>query len=331
MEKLWKNASVLKIFLFFLILSSAVFWSELRENKDWAPSYIKMHHTIDQMKTRQAGEWLSKEQQKRQNFENTELTMEELRALDRISCEIEALENYDAYRKSIQEQYKKKLSISVFANSDWNQENYMQKIAETYEKLEINAPMKLQPYLGTETLLNFYAGDLLAIVFLLCLVGISFLQEEKSGKLDFALTMANGKEKLFAAKIITIYGSFVIYMLLTFSINLILETSLFGKISFSAAIQSLPQLYSVPYAWTIGQYLLAYLCLKILAASILIAFTAAFAKFTKSTAATAAGMAFVIGCSIWAYEFLPGDGWKAILRLWNVWTLPKRQCRYRKL
>lgn len=319
-KKLWKNASVFKIFLFFLILSCAVFWGELRETKEWTPAYLKMHNTVDPMKPGEAGEWLSKKQQKQQDFENPKLTMREWRALDRIACETEAINNYDAYRESIQNRYAKSQSISVFSNSDRNQEQYMKKIAKTYEALEVNAPMKLQPYLGIEHLLNFYAGDLLAIVFLLCLVNVVFLQEKKNGKMDFALTMMNGKERLFTAKIVTVYGSFAIYILLSFFINLLIETTLFGRISFQAAIQSLPELYSVPYAWTIGQYVFIYLGLKLLAAGILTALAATLSKQSDSAFITAGGMAVILGVSIWAYEYLQGDGVKAILRLWNIWT-----------
>lgn len=320
-RKLWKDFSVLKIVLFFILISSLIFWGEMKKNEEWTSEYLKMHTAVDNGKQKDANAWLAEEKTKQENPEGNMSDFGTKKALECIGQEMEALENYDAYRESIQNRYEKNQSISIFSDSDGNQERYMRKIARTYEELQVEAPMKLQPYQGIQGLLNFYAGDILAVVFLIYVVSVVFLQEDKAGKTEFAQTTLHGGGLMFGAKVLTAYGSMALYILITFFVNLMLETAVFGAISFSAAIQSIPDLFAVPYAWTIGQYIGMYLCLKMAAAFLITAAAVALAKWTASEALTAAGLAGFVGMSIWAGSFLSGDGGQAVLRLWNVWSM----------
>lgn len=314
-KKLWKNASVLKIFLFFLLLSGIVFWGELDKNREWIPEYLKMHGLLEEEQGG-AAEWV--EQKK---ASQSAAGYEQWKALEQIGREVEAQNGYAAYRESIQNRYEKGREISIFADPDSDRNAYGKRIAQAYEKLDIQAPMELHPYLGVEQLLDFYAGDLLAAVFLIYLTGVVFLQEEKAGKSEFALTMFHGNVRLFLAKAFVVYSSLTVYMLLIFVLNFMLASAKFGGIACMAAIQGVPGYYAVPYAWTIGQYLLACMGLKLLAAAVLTALAVAIAKRFCSVILTAAGTACILGLGIWFCNSSVGGGLWEAGRIWNVWSL----------
>lgn len=319
-KKLWKNASVLKIVLFFIFLSGAVFWGELETDMEWIPEYLSIHKTVDIMTQNEAETWLKTQREEVGNIEYSGENYAREEALECIGSEIEALQNYGSYRASIQNQFKKNQEISIFSDSNVNQGSYMKKIADTYKQLSVNAPMKLQPYLGMERFYHFYVGDILSVILLLFLVSVVFIQERKNGKSDFAQTMPNGRGRIYAAKTAAVCGSMTGYIILTSGLNLIIENVIFGNLTFSAAAQSIPDLYSVPYAWTIGWYTVLFLFIKILGLFLLSAIAIWLARISGSEIITAAGLTMVTGLSAWMAAGGPGEGIQSVLRCWNIWS-----------
>lgn len=318
-KKLWKNASVLKIVLFFVALSGVVFWGEIAKDREWTPAYLQMHETLDGMEIEEAKTRIAEERKQRSTQEDAELDWAFSRAAECVEKELEALGEYEAYRESIQNRYEQNQSISIFADEE--KDAYMGKIASKYEQLSIQAPMKLAPYAGVQKVLEAYAGDVLAIVLLLYLVSVVFIQEEKSGKTDFARTMVKGNRALFLAKVFTVYGSILLYLIGIFLLNLLLANVVYGDVLFSVAVQSVPGLYAVPYAWTLGQYLIAVVCLKGLAAVVLTAITVLLAKWRSSEIQVSFLLILFLGISIWSGSYFAGDGISSVLRIWNVWSL----------
>lgn len=318
-KKLWKNASVLKIVLFFVILSGVVFWGEIAKDREWTPAYLQMHAVLDEMDIEDAKKWIVEEKERRSTQEDTEFDRAFSRASEYVEKELEALGEYEAYREAIQNRYEQNQSISIFA--DEAKDVYMGKIASKYEQLSIQAPMKLKPYAGVQKVLESYVGDVLAIVLLLYLVSVVFIQEEKSGKTDFACTMVRGNRALFFAKAATVYGSMLMYLIGIFLLNMALANIVYGEISFSMAVQSVPEFYAVPYAWTIGQYLLVAVCMKGMAAVVLTALTVFLAKWRSSEIQVSFLLIFFLGISMWAGNSFVGDGMASVFRIWNVWSL----------
>ncbi len=313
-KKLWKNASVFKMLLFFLILSCILFWGELTKEKEAYPRYLELHETVDKMEAQEAAEWLLGEQ------ENNNSGYEDRKAFEYLQTEIEAFSGYEEYREAIQNRYEQSQSISIFAKDDQGQNEYMRRIAEKYKELDVTAPMELQSYQGLKRVLDFFVSDVLTVVLLLYLVSVVFIQEQKSGKASFAQTMLCGKEKLFWAKTLTVYGSLVSYSLMTFCVNLLLANRVFGTISFAAAIQSVPGFHAVPYAWSIGEYLVAYVIMK----GIAVFFLSAAAIFCVKCFSSEVHVSFLVisfvGLSVWLASTMTGDGIQSVLRLWNVWS-----------
>ena len=313
-KKLWKNASVLKIVLLFFLLSAVVFQGQLNQDKEAHHTYLKFHKDTDDMTENEAVNWLQEEKKN----ENTGFG--EYKALSYMEDEISAIDDYDSYRESIQSRYRQNQSISVFAK-DVEQNQYMERIAQKYESLKINAPMKRQPYQGFLKIVDFYVQYILAIVLLIYLVSVVFIQEQKNGKADFSRTMFRGEKPLFIAKVCTVYGTLLIYLIGTFLINMALACRTYGFISMDAAIQSVPGFYSVPYAWNIGTYMIASLALQGLAAFFITSIAIFLARFSVSEVKTAAGLAIVMLWSILTQNMMSGDGVEAAFRIWNVWGI----------
>lgn len=311
-KKLWKNASVLKIVLLFLVLSGVIFWGELNQDKEAHPIYLNFHKELDQMTGKEAENWFREEKQKEGAGYGR------YKALSYLEEEISAVNGYEAYRESIQSRYQQSQSISVFAK-DKGQNQYMERIAQKYKELEISAPMELQPYQGLLKVFDYYVHDILAVVLLIYLVSVVFIQEQRNGKADFARTMSRGGVPLFCAKACTVYGAMLFYLFGTFLIHMVLAGRVYGFISLDAAIQSVPGFYSVPYAWNIGTYIAAYGGLQGAAAFFLTAVSIFLARWFGSEIKTAAGLAFIMGWSVWSQSVMNGDGIEAVFRIWNVW------------
>lgn len=111
-KKLWKNASVLKIVLLFLFLSGLVFQGELNQDREAHQAYLEFHKVTDYMNQKEAEEWLLGEQEKEHSEYGAYM------ALLYLEDEIEAVNDYDAYRESIQNRYQQNQNISVFAKDE---------------------------------------------------------------------------------------------------------------------------------------------------------------------------------------------------------------------
>ncbi|WP_461813208.1 hypothetical protein [Faecalimonas sp.] len=309
-EKLWKNASVLKIVFLFLVLSGIVFQGELNRDKEEHQPYLEFHKAMDNMTEEEAIHYLRKEKE-RSGYE-------QYKAISYLEDEISTINGYEAYRKSIQTRYKQNQSISVFSkNKEQNQ--YMERIAKKYENLKIKAPMKRQPYQGFLKVVDFYVHYILAIVLLIYLVSVVFIQEQRNGKADFARTMFRGDKSLFIAKSCTVYGALLLYLLGTFLIHIGLAGREYGFISIDAAIQSVPGFYSVPYAWNIGTYVIAYIGLQGLAAFLLVAIAIFLARWSTSELKTTLGLTIIMGWSVFSQNTMNGEGIESFFRIWNIW------------
>lgn len=311
-KKLWKNASVLKILLLFWVLSGVIFQGELNQDKEAHQTYLEFHKATDNMTEKEAENWLLEQQEKG----NTGYG--EYKALLYLEDEISAIKDYDTYRESIQNRYQQSQNISVFAK-DEKENQYMERIAKKYKELAVEAPMKRQPYQGLLKVLDFYVQYILAIVLLIYLVSVVFIQEQRNGKADFARTMLKGKNPLFCAKACTVYGTLLIYLFGTFFIHLALAFGTYGMISMDAAIQSVPGFYAVPYAWSIGMYIIAYGAMQGLAAFLLTAIAVFLARWSVSEVKTAFGIMLVMGWSLFCQNTMTGEGFEAVFRIWNIW------------
>lgn len=313
-KKLWKNASAIKIILLFFILSGMIFQGQLNQDKEAHPVYLEFHNATDNMTDQEARQWLL-EMQKKENS-----GYGEYKALLYLNQEISAISEYHAYRQAIQDRYEQSQSISIFAKDD-GQNQYMERIAQKYGKLELKATMRRQPYQGLIKVLDSYVQYILAIVLLIYLVSVLFIQEQKNGKVDFAGTMFRGRTSLFFAKVCTVYGTLLVYLFGTFLIHMMLATRIYGHISMDAAIQSIPGFYSVPYAWSIREYIFVFILLQALALFLLTSVAVFLAKYFASGAMTTFGLGLVVVLSVFAQKEMNGNGMKAIFRLWNVWGI----------
>lgn len=318
LKKIWTSGAVLKLVLFMLLISISIFLGELREDRTWLPEYLNYHKSADAIEKKELQRWLAQEEKE---LESQQAGKDEKRkALSYVEQEIEAITNYDAYREEIQRRYEESSNFSIFSDSDSIQTECRKRVAETYRKLQITAPMQLGAYRGIQKFLDFYGGDFLLVVFLIYLVSAVFLLEEKNGKLNFLYTMVRGKD-LFAAKTAAVCISMTVVMGIIFGINLLAAEIIYGLPSLGAAVQSVPELYAVSYPWTIGQYLFCWFGLKLIAVLCLTAVAVLLMRWSASDVITAVGICIFLGGCIGCHSFLIGDGVQAVLRLWNPWSL----------
>lgn len=318
-KKLWENGSFLKVLILFLVISSIIFLGEINKNKEWLNDYKEIHTTVDSMSISDAKEYIKSEKESIKQSQDIPL-FDKIKSLEYIEKEINAIESYPEYRQSIYDKYEENQDISIFADENDIQNEYMKKIVEKYDKLHLTSPMKLQKTMGIQVLFDYYTGDILGIVMLIYLVSVVFIQEDKSGKTEFANTMIKGKTSLFLSKCVTVFCSISIFTVLVFLINLIVSSAFIGNISFDYAIQSVPNYYTVPYALNIWQYMILSLLFKILAYFVLFSIAIIVTKVLSSQIITALTVGVTVIISIWFKENLLGQGIQDILKHINVWA-----------
>lgn len=318
-KKLWMNAGILKMMLFLLVFSNLIFFGNMQKDEDWILYYQEYHNEV-KGKTPQEALAIIEECSEQLIVDDFITDLDRQTALDYLKKEVNTVEEYEEYRAAIQQQYEEMQGISIFQDADWNQDAYMKRITEKYSALEIQAPMKVQPYHGFMEMMKFYANDLFMVILLLYLIGVVFLQEKKSGKLEFASTMIHGKKRLLGIKFAIVYVSMILYMLLNFGINLLQVHYKYGAISYSAAIQSVPTYSQTPYPWTIGQYVGIALLLKILAIGVLTVVGLLLALYGSSQIFVGAGLAAFVGIEMAWSSYITDEGIPAMFRYWNVWS-----------
>lgn len=202
----------------------------------------------------------------------TTLDEEEVFA-EEIYQRFQKLKKYDNYLDEICQRAQTQSDISIFANADGDSNTKgkpsfavasANKTAMQYEGLK-ERKLTFYSYEWVNRLQHTGMAEIVLLLLLFVVVWQMFYEEKKKGLFLIMRTMPAGRLKLCTAKIAALFFNTTLVSLLLYGSVALYYMLRLGKPDFGASIQSVAACQSCPYLITVGQYVMLFVCVRILA------------------------------------------------------------------
>jgi len=191
----------------------------------------------------------------------------EFNFLNKISLEIEQINNYENFLSEIQNKATQLSQISIFSKEGSYDSLNIKATAKAYEDIS-GIATSYYPQEGLVTALNFRYSDLILIMLMILLASHIVRNEKDSGLLTLIRTSAAGKTKTAIAKLLAMSASLLISVITVYIVNLIYCNATFGLGNLLRSIQSIPYLMRSTLKINILEYLFIFVFTKWIAALI---------------------------------------------------------------
>lgn len=220
----------------------------------------------------------------------------EIQFWEEIKKELDKSQQYQSIIKGILKKAEDLQTISIFKeNKDAFSSKNMIDIAKSYEKM-LDTKINYQPSKGVSIFTKFGITDILMILFMFVISSIIIFEEREKNLFSLIKSTKNGRTKTIVAKIIVMEMSIIGFSILMYGINLIYVGITIGYGDLGASLQSLPTFIYSTIKVTIGEYLVLFLCTKMMMLfmlSLVIVLISIFAKNNVTTYITFLGVLLV--------------------------------------
>ena len=202
----------------------------------------------------------------------TTLDEEEVFAED-VYQRFQKLKQYDDYLDEVCRRAETQSEISIFANTkDSGKEEgkpsfavaSAERTAKKYEVLR-NRDMTFFSYEWVNRMQDTGTSEIVLLLLLFVVVWQMFYEEKKKGLFLIMRTMPGGRLKLCTAKMIALIFNTVLVSLLLYGTVALYYMFWLGIPDFSASIQSVAACQSCPYPITVGEYIVLFIGVRMLA------------------------------------------------------------------
>lgn len=192
---------------------------------------------------------------------------------EEIYQRFQKFQKYDEYLDEIEQRAEMQSEISIFAGEgdSSNREGKpsfavasAKKTVEQYEKFK-DRELSFYSYEWVTRIQHTGMTEIVLLLLLFVVVWQMFYEEKKKGLFLVMRTMPGGRLKLCIAKMIALIFNTILVSFLLYGGVAVYYTLLLGKPDFGASIQSVAACQSCPYLVTLGQYVLLFAGVRILA------------------------------------------------------------------
>ncbi len=168
------------------------------------------------------------------------------------------LNNYPSYVQQVRNNIELLKGQPIWSLYSLSKKEYYQKLDEMYEKLSDVTPYSIN-YFSFEKLLLFNSNIMLLIagVYLFFVI---FNIEEKGNMNELLLVTKNGRTKTTIGKLVLLVTALLSISVLATLFEVLFAQTMYGSIDWSAPVQSVPSLSTVPY----NVSLFVWYCIRIL-------------------------------------------------------------------
>ncbi len=243
-KKIFKKKSHIFVIVIFVICACFPFlFNQNLNHTDYSQFYQQIKND-SQTQVKKKLDELKNKRNKYQLLEEESLKEgEELRQIDsllnQLQKEYEVAYDYDQWLNNQIEGQKDKSQISIFQQENGFQTELNHKNYDAYKNLDIKMNHTMQPSYGIELWLDNVFVDFLLILFSIYCIIFIYIQEEKSGFLNFMRIQYNGRKKLFFSKIFSLYLYNFIIIIILYGMTGIILASQYGIPILSQPCQSL--------------------------------------------------------------------------------------------
>lgn len=179
-----------------------------------------------------------------------------------VLVEMTLCENYADYLQSIDDSAKRMAGISLFAKKGTFSYNNIVKTPDDFAHLKGNE-LDYGASKGVSMATNFMATDLIAVIIVFASIMTLITREKELNQMGLAKTSYKGRSHLAAAKLIAIFTTCFIVLILLYGMNLAISNHIYGFGDLSRYIQSVSGFVGSNLAVSVWQYFVLFLISKL--------------------------------------------------------------------
>lgn len=188
------------------------------------------------------------------------------RFVKEILAEYEQVNEYEAFLASVQTKADSLSSISIFSENQGSYElKNIDATAEAFQGMN-DVEIHYYPEKGLMTAIDFRLTDVVTVFSMLLVATVLVRYERDNGLLSLIRATPSGRGRTAVSKLLVSAVSLLLILLLLYGINIVYCGAVYGLGPFSRSIQSVPTLMRSTFKLNVGQYLVAFLFTKWMAA-----------------------------------------------------------------
>ncbi|KOR76064.1 ABC transporter permease [Paenibacillus solani] len=229
-------------------------------------------------------------------------------------------ESHDQFEKDMDDMKQRAdemLSVSIFHNKESFSYRNILKTVEDFRPLQ-SLPWKLGLEEGLTTGTRSGSTDLFMVLLIFLLCSIMFLLEREEGLTPLIRSTRNGKLRTISAKLTVLGMLTVLLSIMFYGSILLISERLYGFGDPGRYIQSMDSFGRTIHPMTAGQYIMAYLLLKITANLLMAWLLAAIFLFLRQTSRIFIVLAALLGFSFICYSLIHPNSYINVLKYMNV-------------
>ena len=182
---------------------------------------------------------------------------------ERVSEQYQYIADYEDFIEGMKEKAERLTKFSVFSGIDGFSYDNIVKTQKDYEALK---GISLTPgnYYSVKTATNHHPSDLFFIAAILILCVYLFLEERNKSLLILIKSTRHGHVRTAVSKLSALAVGVIISGILIYGTNIVLEMFLGDLGDLNVPVQSYGEFMNCNLRMTVGQYLLSWLCVKLL-------------------------------------------------------------------
>ncbi len=198
----------------------------------------------------------------------TDSLREEITFINEINTEYKEVAGYERFLTDIDEAGDNLSAISIFANTDSYDYKNIVSTQHAYEGMR-GTVIDYHPQKALVTAMDFAATDIV-LIFAMILISFALIQKEKeSGLLRVIRCTAGGRTKTAVAKVAALGAALFLVVLLLYGTNLLFCGGMYGLGDLTRSVQSVPNLMRSTLPISVGNYILAFMITKWMAALVI--------------------------------------------------------------
>lgn len=246
----------------------------------------------------------------------------EIQLIQDVKEEVYTSVGYQDYLKSIQEDAKQMMEVSIFHGKSSYSIRNIQKTSEDFQNMN-DLNLEASKSKGVTMATGFIATDFIAILCIFVLCVFLVLQEKQSGQFALIFPTPLGHRQTVRAKVeVLALGICIIYFVL-YAGNFVSALSMYGFGDLSRVVQTVPKYQSSPLRISVGEYFILFTVVKLLIYFVSGLLCMLICLYMRNWLEIVISVLSVFCVNLVAYDWIPENSIMSSLKYLNLFSFLK--------
>lgn len=243
----------------------------------------------------------------------------DLYLIEILSNQINHVNTYKDYLKSVEEDKDKLIKVSIFHKKGSFSYNNIIKTAEDFQRLNsVETSVGIEK--GVTAISNYWLSDLSILLIIIILSINIFLQERENEILNLIKANKKGREPLIIIKLITMILSVIIITTFVYFLLIIISNKLYGFGDINRSVQSISNFRECNLLINVKEYLVLFIIFKIFTSIIISVIVTMIIQLNKNVTKSYISVVAFVFLSYICYRFIPFNSALNTLKYLNIFS-----------